>query len=56
MANPPNGSSPTQRPVPRMQVMLDDVFLLLVAGLVVPTVLYIAWGLISLLSVPSFPR
>jgi hypothetical protein len=56
MAKPPAGSSPTQQRVPRMQLLLDDVFLLLIVGFVVPTVLYIAWGLVSMLSVPPFPR
>jgi hypothetical protein len=56
MAKSPDGSSPTPPRLPRMQLLLDDVVLLLIAGLVVPTVLYIAWGLVSMLSVPSFPR
>jgi hypothetical protein len=56
MAKSPDASSPTPRRVPRMQLLLDDVFLLLIAGLIVPTVLYIAWGLASLLSVPPLPR
>jgi hypothetical protein len=34
--------------LPWQQVLLDDVFLLMVIGLVVPTLLYIVWGLIEL--------
>lgn len=36
------------------QLLLDDVFMLLMAGLVVPTLLYIVWGLMELSSVPVF--
>lgn len=39
---------------PWPQRLLDDVFLLLAAGLIVPTVFYIVLGLVSLLSVPAF--
>lgn len=56
MAKTTNSSSPTQQHIPRMQLLLDDVFLLLLVGLVVPTVFYIVWGLVSLLSVPQFSR
>lgn len=42
--------------VPWQQTLLDDIFLLVAAGLIVPTVIYIAWGLISLASVPPFAR
>jgi hypothetical protein len=40
--------------IPWQQVLLDDVFVLLMAGLVVPTLFYIVWGLISLASVSTF--
>jgi hypothetical protein len=36
------------------QLLLDDVFMLLMAGLVVPTLLYIVWGLMELSNVPVF--
>ncbi|MFN0074630.1 MAG: hypothetical protein ACKVVP_24370 [Chloroflexota bacterium] len=38
--------------IPIAQILLDDVVLILVAGLVVPSVFYLIWGLISLLTVP----
>lgn len=48
-------SQPSRRErVPWQQVLLDDIFLLLLAGLVVPTLTYIVWGLISLANVPLF--
>ncbi len=50
-----NGGGSEQR-IPWQQVLLDDIFLLIMAGLVVPTVFYILWGLISLGNVPLFGR
>ncbi len=47
---------PTPSPVPWQQLLLDDIFLLLMAGLVVPTLFYIVWGLMSLGEVPLFAR
>jgi hypothetical protein len=35
---------------------MDDVVLLLIAGLIVPTLFFIAWGLLSLARVPVFAR
>jgi hypothetical protein len=46
-------STNEQRP-PWQQLVLDDTFLLLTLGLVVPTLLYIMWGLMDLASVPVF--
>lgn len=40
--------------IPWQQVVLDDIFLLMAAGLVVPTLLYIVWGLMELANVPVF--
>lgn len=41
--------------VPLGQRMLDNPFLLLVAGLVVMFVFYTGWGLIEILSLPKAP-
>jgi hypothetical protein len=49
MGTPDEGS-----PVPWQQVLFDDIFLLLVIGLVVPTLFYIVWGLMELANVPVF--
>jgi len=38
--------------VPFMQKLLDNHFLLLLIGVVSPTVLYILWGVIDIMSVP----
>lgn len=40
--------------IPWQQLALDDVFLLVMAGLVVPTLFYIVWGLIELSRVRLF--
>ena len=41
--------------IPFMQRVLDNPFLLLFIGVVVPTVLYIVWGIIELTQVPVSP-
>ena len=40
--------------VPWQQRLLDDVFLLTAAGMIVPTVFYIVLGLLSLVNVQPF--
>lgn len=39
-------------PVPAMQRVLDNPFLLLFLGITIPTVLYIVWGVMEVASVP----
>ena len=39
-------------PVPWMQQLLDNPFLLLFLGVMVPMVLYTLWGVIEILTVP----
>jgi hypothetical protein len=46
--------TPSDDRLPWQQRMLDEVFLLIVAGMIIPTVLYITFGLVSLYSVPAF--
>ena len=41
--------------IPFMQRVLDNHFLLLFLGVVVPTVLYIIWGILELVQVPVAP-
>lgn len=38
------------------QALLDDIFLLMMLGLVVPTLIYIVWGLLELANVPLWVR
>ena len=41
-----------EEPVPAMQHLLDNPFLLLFIGVLVPMVLYTLWGVIDILTVP----
>ena len=45
-------SSDDQR-VPTMQKIMDNPFLLLFLGVVIPTVLYIIWGVIEIVQIPT---
>ena len=38
--------------VPIMQRIIDNPFLLLFIGVVVPTVFYVVWGIMELVSIP----
>jgi hypothetical protein len=52
-----NKPAPGDEPVriPFMQRVLDNPFLLLFLGVVVPTVLYIIWGILELIQIPVAP-
>ena len=41
-----------QEPVPMMQRLLDNPFLLLLLGILVPAVFYIIWGIIEITQIP----
>jgi hypothetical protein len=43
---------PDEEPVPVMQQLLDNPFLLLFLGIAMPTVLYIIWGVMEIVSLP----
>ena len=54
----PGGNVPDQtdqEPIPLMQRVLDNPFLLLVLGVTVPTVFYIIWGIIEITQIPVAP-
>ena len=42
-------------PVPFMQRLLDNPFLLLFIGVLVPMIVYTLWGVIDILTVPAAP-
>jgi hypothetical protein len=42
----------SDEPVPVMQQLLDNPFLLLFLGVAIPTVLYVVWGVMEILSLP----
>jgi len=52
MAEQETKSKDEYKPIPIMQRILDDPFLLLVFGLVVPTVFYILWGVMEVVTIP----
>ena len=43
-------------PIPFMQRVLDNPFLLLFIGVTMPTVLYIVWGIMELVQIPVVPN
>ncbi len=45
-------STDKSEPIPPMQRLLDNHFLLLFIGVVVPTVLYTLWGVMELSQIP----
>jgi hypothetical protein len=52
MADIHDDTLPDEDPVPVMQQLLDNPFLLLFLGIAMPTVLYIVWGVMEILSLP----
>ena len=38
--------------IPKMQQLLDNPFLLLFIGVMVPMVVYVLWGVIDILTIP----
>lgn len=41
-----------EEPIPVMQRILDNPFLLLFLGVVIPTVFYILWGIMEIVTIP----
>ncbi|HPG22848.1 MAG TPA: hypothetical protein PLH75_08660 [Amaricoccus sp.] len=50
------GESAPLEPIPVMQRVLDNPFLLLFLGVTIPTVLYLIWGVMEIISVPIAPN
>ena len=42
----------SDEPIPAMQDLLDNPFLLLFLGIAMPTVLYIVWGVMEIVGIP----
>lgn len=51
-AGPASGDGDADEPIPFMQRLLDNPFLLLFLGVVIPTVFYILWGVMEVTSIP----
>ena len=47
-----NTDSADDEPVPFMQKLLDNPFILLFLGVMIPMVVYTLWGVIDILTVP----
>ena len=59
MANtsaPDTPESSEQERIPAMQHLLENPFLLLFLGIVIPTVLYILWGVMEIVTLPLAPQ
>ena len=51
--NPPRVEDEVpEEPIPAMQLLLDNPFLLLFIGIAMPTVLYIVWGVMEIVGIP----
>jgi len=49
---PPDAGSGAAEPIPFMQQVLDNPFLLLLIGIIVPTLLYTVWGVMEVIAIP----
>ena len=52
MAKSANETEQTEERIPPMQRLLDNPFILLFIGVVMPTVFYILWGLMEISQIP----
>ena len=48
----PDTANDDNEPIPTMQKLLDNPFLLLFLGVVMPTVFYLIWGIMEIISIP----
>lgn len=51
-AQQPQDTELHDEPLPVMQQLLDNPFLLLFIGIAMPTVLYIVWGVMEMVGIP----
>lgn len=49
----PRPTPEREEPIPRMQQLYDNPFLLLILGLLVMFVLYTGWGMLEILRLPQ---
>jgi len=56
MAETPNVPSEEQQErIPAMQALIDNPFLLLFIGVAMPTVFYLIWGIMEIVTLPVAP-
>jgi len=53
--NDENVDVQSSEPIPTMQRILDNPFILLFIGVVFPTVFYIIWGIVEIVNIPIAP-
>lgn len=51
-SNNPESGGGEDEPIPTMQKLLDNPFLLLFLGVVMPTVFYLIWGIMEIITIP----
>ena len=52
VSDKPDAGGGEVEPIPTMQKILDNPFLLLFLGVVMPTVFYLIWGIMEIISIP----
>jgi hypothetical protein len=52
MTDPIDSHDDENEPIPAMQSLLENPFLLLFIGVAMPTVFYIIWGIMEIVSLP----
>ena len=50
-----NADVQSSEPIPAMQRILDNPFILLFIGVVFPSVFYIIWGIVEIVNIPIAP-
>ena len=48
-------SASANEPIPFMQRLMDNPFLLLFIGVVSPAIVYLVWGVIDIINIPVAP-
>jgi hypothetical protein len=51
-ADQPDEMAAEDERIPTMQKLLDNPFLLLFLGVAMPTVLYVIWGIMEIITIP----
>ncbi len=52
MAESEEQNSENEEPIPVMQQLLDNPFLLLFIGVTIPTIFYVIWGVMEIVAIP----
>lgn len=52
VSDQPGGGGGEEERIPTMQKILDNPFLLLFLGVVMPTVFYLIWGIMEIITIP----